>query len=142
MSGLGARASDRLRSSVGVFVALLMLLVPFLHEHQGGSSTTGWHWHLNIGQALPVGADPVDQNLVAQGPLDDGMAIGIDALLERPAHSIPDNPLPLVLNGYLLALTLVLSVKPVLTVVCWLPRHIALRERPGLPPQSLAPPRN
>ncbi|MGC9238308.1 MAG: hypothetical protein ACP5D5_01475 [Acidithiobacillus sp.] len=143
MAGPRARAFQSFRIGLGVWLSLLLVLVPFLHEHLGTTSTAGWHWHLHLGSVLTDGSDPVDQQLHRdQGP-SDGATIGIDALLERPAQEIPANPIAQGLPLYL-SLILVLSCgtgKP--RASDW-SRHSPprYRHRPGLPPQALAPPRH
>ncbi len=134
------RAYQWLKIGVGAWLALLLVFAPFLHEHLGSSSVAGWHWHLHLGQTLPVDADPVDQQLSNGSTPGDGATIGIDALLERPAQEIPDTPIAL---PFLLLLVLFLAPagdKP--RARLW-PRRPGPRHRhsPGLPPQPLAPPR-
>ncbi|MGK9450924.1 hypothetical protein ACSSZE_06600 [Acidithiobacillus caldus] len=136
------RAYQWLKISVGAWLALLLMFAPFLHEHLGSSSVAGWHWHLHLGQTLPVDADPVDQQLSNDSTPGDGATIGIDTLLERPAQEIPDTPIAHALPFLLLLVLLLAPAGDKPRALLW-PRRPAPRHRhsPGLPPQALAPPR-
>jgi len=143
MAGPRARAHHFLRIGMWVWFALMLAVVPFLHEHLGKTSTAGWHWHLNLGKVLPAGADPVDQQLGSDSGPSDGASIGVDALLDRPAQEIPAGPVAQAIPLYLLLiLALLHAASGPLAFDQSYGTPLRYRQRPGFPPRSLAPPRN